>query len=85
MDIGWKVVSAGAMGIAGTLASKVVTTGWKAVTGHNPPEDPEDPGVQLAEVLTFALISGALMGLARQLALTGASRWYGGANNTHDA
>ncbi|WP_092562274.1 DUF4235 domain-containing protein [Bowdeniella nasicola] len=78
MDIGWKIVSAGSMAVAGMVASKVVNVGWKAVTGHNPPEDPEDPGVRLAEVLTFALISGALMGLARQLALTGASRWYGG-------
>lgn len=78
MDIGWKIVSAGSMAIAGMVASKVVNVGWKAVTGHNPPEDPEDPGVRMAEVLTFALISGALMGLSRQLALTGASRWYGG-------
>ncbi|MDO4607141.1 MAG: DUF4235 domain-containing protein [Bowdeniella nasicola] len=81
MDIGWKIVSAGSMAVAGMVASKVVNVGWKAITGHNPPEDPEDPGVRMAEVLTFALISGALMGLSRQLALTGASRWYGGKND----
>ncbi|MDO5726553.1 MAG: DUF4235 domain-containing protein [Bowdeniella nasicola] len=78
MDIGWKLVSAGSMAVASALASKVVTIGWKAVTGHQPPEDPQDPSVRLAEVLTFAVISGALMGLSKQLALAGASKWYGG-------
>ena len=83
MDIGWKLVSAGSVAIATFAATKVVNVGWKMVTGHEPPEDPDDPGVRLAEVIAFAAISGALMGLTRQLALVGASRWYGGDEREH--
>lgn len=77
-DVGWKVVSAVSMGLAGIVAGKIVEIGWKAVTGHGAPVDPDDPGVSVAEMIAFAAVSGALLGFARQLAALGAKRWYSG-------
>lgn len=78
MDIGWKLVSTGA-----TLGATIVTTrllgvAWKAVTGHDAPTDEDDPGVSAVEVIAFAVVSGAILGLARHLAQRGATKWYGG-------
>lgn len=78
MDVGWKVVSAVSMGLAGMVAGKIVDVGWKAVTGHPAPTDPDDDNVTLAEIVTFAVLSGAILGLARVLANEGAKKWYGG-------
>lgn len=78
MDIGWKIVSTGSAVLAGLLANKLLDVGWKAVTGHNPPGDDDDPAVSLTEVIVFAAVSGAVIGLSRQLAQTGAAKWYGG-------
>ncbi|MFH5821661.1 DUF4235 domain-containing protein [Georgenia sp. AZ-5] len=78
MEMGYRVVSTGALLVAGLVTNKVLDLGWKAVTGHEPPHDPDDPGVKLWEVLTFAAVSGALVGLTRQLAVRGASKWYRG-------
>ena len=78
MDIGWKIASAGAAAMATMLATKVVDSGWKAVTGHSAPHDPEEPEADYKEVLLFALISGAMIGLARVFATQQASKWYGG-------
>lgn len=77
-DMGWKVVSAVSMGLAGVVAGKIVDIGWKAFTGRGAPVDPDDPGVSVAEIIVYAAISGALLGLARQVAALGAKRWYAG-------
>ncbi|PYF99081.1 Protein of unknown function [Georgenia satyanarayanai] len=79
MDIGWKIVSTGSAVLAGLLANKLLDIGWKAVTGHEPPgEGNDDPAVSLTEVVVFAAVSGAVIGLSRQLAQAGAAKWYGG-------
>ncbi|MFD1718782.1 DUF4235 domain-containing protein [Georgenia deserti] len=78
MDIGWKVVSTAATVGATMVATKAITTGWKVITGHAPPVDEDDPEVELWEAVAFAAVSGALLGLARHLALRGATKWYGG-------
>ncbi len=78
MDIGQRVVTTGALLVSGLVARKVLDVGWKAVTGHEPPQDPDDPGVKMWEVVVFAAVSGALVGLSRQLATRTAAKWYGG-------
>ncbi len=79
MDIGWKIVSAGSAVVAGLLANKLIDIGWKVVTGHEPPsDDPNDPTVSITEIVVFAAVSGAVVGLSRQLAQAGAAKWYGG-------
>jgi hypothetical protein len=77
-DMAWKVGSAVSMGLAGIAAAKIVEIGWKAVTGKAAPVDPDDPGVSVAEIVVFAIVSGALLGLSRQLAALGAKRLYAG-------
>jgi hypothetical protein len=79
MDIGWKIVSTGSAVVAGLLANKLLDLGWKAVTGHEPPgDDHDDPAVSITEIVVFAAVSGAVIGLSRQLAQVGAAKWYGG-------
>ncbi|GAA4427559.1 hypothetical protein GCM10023169_27730 [Georgenia halophila] len=78
MDIGWKLVSTVATIGATMVTTKVVTAGWRAATGHEPPVDEDDPEVEWWEVLAFTVVSGALLGVARHFALRGATKWYGG-------
>ncbi|MPV36445.1 DUF4235 domain-containing protein [Georgenia subflava] len=78
MDIGWKIVSTGATIGATLLTTRIVAAGWKALTGHEPPTDEDDPAVEVWEVIAFTVVSGAVLGLARHLALRGATKWYGG-------
>jgi Protein of unknown function (DUF4235) len=53
--------------IAGSLARKVITFGWKRVTGKEPPTDPHDPDVALKEALAWSLVVGVGMEAARLL------------------
>jgi len=79
MDIGWKIVSTGSAVVAGILANKLIDAGWKLVTGHEPPvDDPDDPSISFKELFVFAAVSGAVIGMSRQLAHAGAAKWYGG-------
>ena len=64
----WKVLGTGAAIGAGVLAKKVVTAGWKLGTGNEPPVNPEDPEVSWQEAVGWALVSGAVIGLARLFA-----------------
>ncbi len=47
---------------------KLLTLGWKTVTGKEPPEHPEDPQVALTEALIWGVTLGAAVGAARLLA-----------------
>lgn len=78
MNIGWKVLSAGAGLAAGFVANKILDVGWRAVLGHRPPTDDADiETYSVAEVIVFAAVSGAVIAVTRQLALQAADKWYG--------
>jgi hypothetical protein len=53
---------------------KVLTIGWKTVTGKEPPEHPEDPQVALSEALIWGVTLGAAVAAARLLATRATSR-----------
>jgi hypothetical protein len=53
--------------VAGTLARKAITFGWKRITGKEPPTDPQDPDVALKEALAWSLIVGVGVEAARLL------------------
>ena len=53
---------------AGVVARKVITFAWTRITGKQPPEDPHDPQVALAEAIGFAVIMGVGIEVARLLA-----------------
>jgi hypothetical protein len=53
---------------------KLVTVGWKKVTGKEPPSDPQDPQVHFGEALSWAVLLGVTMETARVLAHRVATR-----------
>ncbi len=53
---------------------KLLIIGWKAVTGKEPPEHPEDPQVALGEALIWGVMVGAAVGAARLLATRATTR-----------
>jgi hypothetical protein len=72
----WKILGTGAAVGAATVARKVVTSGWIAATGKEPPANPEDPEVSWPEALGWAMTSGAVIGVARLLASRKAAAYY---------
>jgi len=67
-DGGNKVLTA-AVGFAAAFAArKMLHFAWKQVTGKEPPEHPEDPQVALGEAISWALLLGLGVGVARMLA-----------------
>jgi Protein of unknown function (DUF4235) len=58
---------------AAFLARKVATVAWTKVTGHEPPADPEDPAVGMAEALVWAIAMGVVVGAVRVLAVRAAT------------
>jgi hypothetical protein len=69
----------GLVGFAAAFgARKALVFGWKAITGKAPPEHPEDPQVALAEALTWGILMGVGVQIARMLALRAATKMIGG-------
>jgi Protein of unknown function (DUF4235) len=68
-----KVLSAAAAFGAAFVARKVATMTWTKVTGHEPPADPEDPAVGMAEALVWAVAMGVVVGAVRVLAIRAAT------------
>ena len=77
MDIGWKVLSTGAGILAGIAANKVLDVAWRAATGHEPPDAEDTEAHEILEIVVFAAVSGAVIGLTRQLFMRGAKKLYG--------
>lgn len=65
---------------AAKTARSVMEFGWKRThAGANPPRQPDAPGTQWSEALTWAIASGVAAGVARLLATKGvASAWKKG-------
>jgi hypothetical protein len=61
---------AATVGTLGATAAikKAVDATWRVGSkGKKPPTDPADPDVRIREAITFALISGAAIGVVRML------------------
>ena len=66
---GWnRALGATAAFAAGYGARKLLTFGWKKITGKEPPDDPHDPKVRVGEALAWAVALGVSMEVARLLA-----------------
>jgi hypothetical protein len=63
-----KIASLAASFAAGAIARKIITIGWKRITGNEPPTDPNDPDVDLKEALGWSIVMGVGMEAARLLA-----------------
>ena len=76
-DFMWKATAAVATHATGFVAEKVVALGWRAITGRRAPrEEDQLLNYKLAEVVIFAVISGATITLVRELGLRQAAKWY---------
>jgi transposase len=49
---------------------------WRAATGDDPPTIPEDPDTEWKDAVAWALLSGAVIGLARLFATRRAAIYY---------
>jgi hypothetical protein len=65
---GYKVMAAVATLVGAALARKLLTFGWKAATGKEPPANPEHPDVTWAEAASWAVASGVVVGLVKLVA-----------------
>ena len=72
----WKGLVTACTLLAGGLAQRALSSGWKAATGHTPPTKPESPDVGVAEAVAFAAIAGALLNVARVVAIRQAARYW---------
>ncbi|HEX5533970.1 MAG TPA: DUF4235 domain-containing protein [Actinomycetales bacterium] len=72
----WKVLGVGSAVLAGIAARKVLTSAWKAGTGHSPPSNPESPDTSWKEAVAWAVVSGAAVGIARLMATRKAAEYY---------
>ncbi|HEX7537259.1 MAG TPA: DUF4235 domain-containing protein [Dermatophilaceae bacterium] len=72
----WKVLGTGAAVGAAVVARKLLTSGWIAVTGREPPENPEDPEVSWQEAVGWAVVSGAVIEVSRLVATRQAAAYY---------
>ena len=75
-DFAWAAASALILLASSIVAEKVVAAGWKAATGRPAPQDDDQVlNYRLGEVVAFAIVSGAVMSLTRQLTLRQAAKW----------
>ena len=65
---GYKAMAAIAAVLGALIARKSLTLVWKAATGKEPPANPEHPTVTWPEAISWAVVSGAVIGLARLFA-----------------
>jgi Protein of unknown function (DUF4235) len=71
---GSKVVGTAAAFAAAYGVRRLMTFGWKRVTGKEPPSDPHDPQVSIREALSWAVLLGVGIETARLLAMRAATR-----------
>lgn len=60
--------------VAGAAAGRALLKGgWRATAGNMPPVDPDADDTDWAEAIAWAVVTGALVGVARALARKSAS------------
>jgi Protein of unknown function (DUF4235) len=75
-SIVWRVLGTGSAVLAASFAERGVRTLWRTATGSEPPDLPENPDTRWGEAVTWALLSGAVIGLARLAATRRAAAYY---------
>jgi hypothetical protein len=74
--LAWRVIGIGSAITAGIAARKLTTTTWKIATGNDPPANPQSPDTTWREALSWAVASGAIVGIARLLAARKAAEYW---------
>jgi hypothetical protein len=65
---GYKVLASVGAALSAGIARKVVTAGWRRMTGKEPPKNPEHPDQRLGEAVGWAAASAGAIAAARVLA-----------------
>lgn len=66
--LGSKVLGAVAAAASTMVARKALTTGWRKVTGKEPPAEPANPDTRLAEAAGWAAASAGVVAVAQVMA-----------------
>lgn len=72
MNLTAKVASAGVVALAGFVAPKITSAGWKMVTGKEPPRDDDES--KLTQLIVFAAVSAVLATVVQYYATKGAAK-----------
>jgi hypothetical protein len=75
-SLAWKIIGTGSAVLAAAAAQKAVAATWKLATGDDPPTIPEDPETSWREAIAWAVVSGAVIGVARLVATRRAAHYY---------
>ncbi len=70
-----RMLAGAAVAAAAMVAKKALDGSWRVATGGRPPTDPEDPDVAWKEAVAWALLSGAVIGMAQLAAARGAHKF----------
>jgi hypothetical protein len=62
--------------VAGAVAQRALSAGWRAVTGRRPPVVPESPETRFVEAVVYSMIAGAVLNVMRVVATRQAARYY---------
>jgi hypothetical protein len=65
---GYKLLAMLASLVGALIARKALTATWKIASGKEPPQNPAHPTVTWPEAVSWAVASGAVVGLARMIA-----------------
>lgn len=72
----WKVVGGAAVASTAYLARRALHAGWEGVFKNPPPTNPEHPDVQWREAVAWALVSGAVIGLAQLVTARNTAKYW---------
>jgi hypothetical protein len=75
-SLAWKIIGTASAVLAAEAAHKGLSAAWRLATGDDPPTIPEDPDTGWGEALTWAIVSGAVIGVARLAATRRAAHYY---------
>jgi hypothetical protein len=64
----YKLLSLLAAVAAAFAARHAISFAWRSATGAQPPANPEHPDVTWGEAVTWSVVSGAVVGIARLVA-----------------
>ena len=75
-SLAWKIIGTGSAVLAAAAAHKGLSAAWKLATGEEPPTIPEDPETSWREAITWAVVSGAVIGVVRLIVTRRAAHYY---------
>lgn len=72
----WKILGTGSALLAASLARKGAMFGWEKATGREAPASASADDSDLREAIMWALVSGAVVGVARMLAERESAKYF---------